>query len=38
MAAFLSGLGFPLTVRQPPELRDALRQYADTIAGYAARQ
>jgi predicted DNA-binding transcriptional regulator YafY len=38
MAAFLSGLGFPLTVRQPPELRDALRRHAHVVAEYAARQ
>jgi predicted DNA-binding transcriptional regulator YafY len=38
MAQFLSGLGFPLAVQHPPELRDALRQHADVIAEYAARR
>jgi predicted DNA-binding transcriptional regulator YafY len=32
VAGFLAGLGFPMRVRQPPELRDALRRLAERIA------
>lgn len=34
-AHFLAGLGVPLVVRRPPELRDELRQLAESIAGLA---
>ncbi len=37
MAQYLAGLGFPLLVRQPPELRAALRQHGLAIAGFAER-
>ncbi len=37
MAEYLAGRGFPLIVRQPPELREALRQHALAIAGFAER-
>nr|MDQ3328633.1 WYL domain-containing protein [Chloroflexota bacterium] len=37
MARYLAGLGFPLSVRRPPELRDALRDHAIEIAGFAER-
>lgn len=37
IAHFLVGLGFPLIVRQPPELRDALRRLAAEIATTAER-
>jgi len=37
MARFLVGLGVPLTVRRPPELRDALRNLAAQIAELAER-
>jgi len=36
MARFLVTLGLPLTVRQPPELRDALRRLAQEIRTWAA--
>lgn len=35
MAHFLAGLGVPLVIHRPPELRLALQQYALTLAGYA---
>ncbi|MBK9714544.1 MAG: YafY family transcriptional regulator [Kouleothrix sp.] len=37
IARFLAGLGFPMIVRQPPELRDALRALAAEIAAIAER-
>ena len=37
MARFLVGLGYPLVVREPPELRDELRRLAAKIASYAER-
>jgi predicted DNA-binding transcriptional regulator YafY len=37
VAQFLAGLGFRLVVRQPPELRDALRKLAAEIAADAER-
>lgn len=37
IAHFLVGLGIPLVVRQPPELRDALRRLAAEIAAAAER-
>ncbi|HJZ49896.1 MAG TPA: WYL domain-containing protein, partial [Roseiflexaceae bacterium] len=37
IARFLVGLGFPLIVRQPIELRDALRRLAEEIAQLAVR-
>src|SRR5260221_555486 len=37
MARFLAGLGLPLIIHHPPELRTVLRQYALTIASYAER-
>jgi predicted DNA-binding transcriptional regulator YafY len=38
VAQFLVGLGFPLVVRQPPELRDALRKLAAEINAMAERE
>jgi predicted DNA-binding transcriptional regulator YafY len=35
MACFLAGLGIPLIIHHPPELRAALRQYALLLASYA---
>lgn len=35
MARRLSGLGCPLEVRQPPELRDALRRHASRLVAWA---
>jgi len=35
MARFLAGLGVPLIIHYPPELRTALRQYAFTLVSYA---
>ncbi len=35
LARYLVGLGCPLVVRQPPELRDALRRLASEIAATA---
>ncbi len=32
MASLLAGLGCPLVVRRPPELRDALRTHAARLA------
>ena len=37
MARFLVGLGYPLIVREPPELRDELRRLAAEISSYAER-
>ncbi|MBA2362599.1 MAG: YafY family transcriptional regulator [Chloroflexia bacterium] len=37
MARYLAGLGFALSVRRPPALRTALRDYAIQIAGFAER-
>jgi predicted DNA-binding transcriptional regulator YafY len=37
MARYLSALGFPFAVRQPPQLREALRQHALTLAQSADR-
>jgi predicted DNA-binding transcriptional regulator YafY len=37
IARFLVGLGFPIVVRRPPELRDTLRQLAAEIAAAAER-
>ena len=36
-AQYVAGRGFPLVVRQPAELRAALRRHAETIAAYAER-
>ncbi len=36
-ARFLAGLGVPLTIHQPPELRTVLHQYALTLASYTER-
>lgn len=36
-ARFLAGLGVPLVIHHPPELRDVLRQYALTLAEHAGR-
>ena len=36
-ARYLAGLPFPMTVRRPPQLRDALRRLAAEIAALAAR-
>jgi predicted DNA-binding transcriptional regulator YafY len=38
VAQFLVGLGFRLVVRQPPELRDALRELAAEISALAERE
>jgi predicted DNA-binding transcriptional regulator YafY len=38
MARYLSALDFPLTVRKPPELREALRQHARTLEQAAERE
>lgn len=35
IARYLAGLGFPMSVRQPPELRAALRDHAIEVAGFA---
>ena len=35
MARFLAGLGIPLIIHRPAELRTVLRQYALALAGYA---
>ena len=37
MACFLAGLGIPLIIHHPPELRTALRQYGLLLASYAER-
>lgn len=37
MAHFLAGLGCPLVVRRPPELREQLRRLASHVAGLAER-
>ncbi len=37
MARFLAGLGLPLIIHRPPELRTVLRHYALTLASYAER-
>jgi len=37
MARFLAGLGVPLIIHHPPELRTVLRHYALTLANYAER-
>jgi len=37
LACFLAGLGVPLIIRHPPELRIALRNYALLLASYADR-
>ena len=37
MARVLSGLSFPFVVRDPPELREALRRHAEEVATLAAR-
>jgi len=37
MARFLTGLGVPLIIHHPPELRTVLRHYALTMANYAER-
>ncbi len=37
MARFLAGLGLPLIIHHPPELRTVLRHYALTMANYAER-
>jgi predicted DNA-binding transcriptional regulator YafY len=37
-ARFLAGLGVPMVVRQPPQLRDSLRRLAEEIAEMAARE
>jgi predicted DNA-binding transcriptional regulator YafY len=37
MARFLAGLGVPLIIHHPPELRTVLRHYALTMANYAER-
>jgi predicted DNA-binding transcriptional regulator YafY len=38
LAHFLAGLNVPLVVLRPPELREALRRLATTIAGLAERE
>lgn len=38
MALFLAGLGIPFVIHHPSELRDVLRDYALTLAGYADRR
>jgi predicted DNA-binding transcriptional regulator YafY len=35
VAHFLAGLGCPVVVRRPPELRDVLRQLAASVAAIA---
>lgn len=35
MARLLAGVGIPFIIHQPPELRNVIRQYALTLAGYA---
>jgi predicted DNA-binding transcriptional regulator YafY len=35
LARFLAGLGVPLVIHHPPELRSVLRDYALLLAGYA---
>ncbi|MEU9210834.1 WYL domain-containing protein [Streptomyces sp. NPDC048415] len=37
MAGYLAGLGCPLTVHHPAELRDALARLSDRLASYATR-
>ena len=37
LACFLAGLGVPLIIHHPPELRTALRHYALLLASYAER-
>lgn len=37
VARFLAGLGFPLVIYQPPELRTVFRQYLLSMASYAER-
>jgi predicted DNA-binding transcriptional regulator YafY len=37
MARFLAGLGVPLIIHHPPELRNVLHHYALTMASYAER-
>jgi predicted DNA-binding transcriptional regulator YafY len=37
MAHLLAGLGVPFRIYHPPELRDVVREYADTLATYAQR-
>jgi len=37
MARLLAGLGVPFRIHHPPELHDVMRQYAETLAGYAQR-
>jgi predicted DNA-binding transcriptional regulator YafY len=37
MARLLAGLGLPFRIHHPPELRDVVREYAETLAGYALR-
>jgi predicted DNA-binding transcriptional regulator YafY len=37
MARYLAGRGFPLAVRQPPQLREALRRHAAAITDFADR-
>jgi len=36
-ARFLAGLGIPLVIHHPPELREALRQYGLSLISYAER-
>lgn len=38
MAQMLSGLGWPFTVVEPPELRDAVAAHAEQLRAYAARE
>jgi predicted DNA-binding transcriptional regulator YafY len=35
MARLLAGLGVPFHIYHPPELRDVMREYADSLASYA---
>jgi predicted DNA-binding transcriptional regulator YafY len=37
MARLLAGLGIPFLIHHPPELRDVMREYAETLARYAQR-
>lgn len=37
MARLLGGLGVPFLILHPPELRDVIREYAETLASYAQR-
>lgn len=37
MAGYLAGLGCPLTVHHPAELRDVIARLSDRLASYATR-